>query len=122
MTQLNSETVNAYMQALSHPLKDEIEALRKVIKSADSSIQERIKWNAPSYYTSKDFLTFNHRLQDKVHLIFHHPAIVDIRSSLLEGDYKDRRMVYFKSKEDIAEHQDEFTRIIRNLIAAIDKS
>lgn len=104
------------MQALSHPLKDEIEALRAIIKAVDENIKERIKWNAPSYYTDADFLTFNHRMQEKVHLVFHHADIVKIISPLLEGNYKDRRMVYFKNMDEIKLHRHELERIIRELI------
>ncbi|MBK9014156.1 MAG: DUF1801 domain-containing protein [Saprospiraceae bacterium] len=85
--------VAEYMQNLEHPLKAEIEALRQIIKAANPAISERIKWNAPSYYAKEDFLTFNHRMVDKVHLIFHHAKIAEIDSPILEGDYKDRRMV-----------------------------
>lgn len=112
----DSILVAEYMQKLEHPLKAEIEALRTIIKSANPAISERIKWNAPSYYAKEDFLTFNHRMTDKVHLIFHHAKIVEIHSPILEGDYKDRRMVYFENMEDILTKQVEFTGIINNLI------
>ena len=108
--------VEAYMEQLEHPLKAEIEAVRNIIKNADPEIKERIKWNAPSYYTSADLLTFNHRLQTKVHLIFHHIAIVQIKSALLEGDYKDRRMMYFTGMSDIHAKKAELQRVIREYV------
>lgn len=95
------EIVNDYMSRLQHPLKAEIEAVRVIIKNANSRISERIKWNAPSYYYKEDLVTFNHRATKHVHLVFHHKMIVNIKSDLLEGDYKDRRMVYFVSMNDI---------------------
>ncbi|MCF0062494.1 DUF1801 domain-containing protein [Dyadobacter chenwenxiniae] len=97
----NAEQVAAYMEELQHPLKAEIEAIRSIIKDANPEIKERIKWNAPSYYTTSDLLTFNPRLQTKVHLVFHHIAIVQIASEFLEGDYKDRRMMYFTDMADV---------------------
>ncbi|MCF0048655.1 DUF1801 domain-containing protein [Dyadobacter sp. LJ53] len=97
----NAEQVAAYMEELQHPLKAEIEAIRSIIKDANPEIKERIKWNAPSYYTTTDLLTFNPRLQTKVHLVFHHIAIVQIASEFLEGDYKDRRMMYFTDMADV---------------------
>jgi hypothetical protein len=105
--------VEAYMEQLEHPLKAEIEAVRNIIKNADSEIKERIKWNAPSYYTSADLLTFNHRLQTKVHLIFHHIAIVQIKSALLEGDYKDRRMMYFTDMADVEAKKGDLEEILK---------
>ena len=83
------------MRKLNHSLKDEIEALRTIIKKANPKIAERIKWNAPSYYCKEDLVTFNPRATKHVHLVFHNAVIVKIKSDLLEGNYKDRRMVYF---------------------------
>lgn len=108
--------VEEYMQRLRHPLKGEINALRAVIKGADERIKERIKWNAPSYYCKDDLVTFNHRAQQHVHLVFHHPAIVEIHSPLLEGNYKDRRMAYFTDMKAIHSSQTALQSIIKELI------
>lgn len=116
----DEEKVAAWMDALEHPLKPEIEALRDIIKSADPKVCERIKWNAPSYYYKEDFVTFHPREQKKVHLVFHHPSIASIPSSLLEGDYKDRRMAYFFSMEDIRSKAAELQRIVQKLIGIMD--
>lgn len=118
----DEEKVATWMEALEHPLKPEIEALREAIKSADPKVCERIKWNAPSYYYKEDFVTFHPREQQKVHLVFHHPAIATIPSPLLEGDYKDRRMAYFFSMDDIQSKTDELQRIVRELIGIMDAS
>lgn len=112
--------VAEYMQKLEHPLKAEIEALRGIIKGANPAIAERIKWNAPSYHAhGQDFLTFNHRMTDRVHLIFHHAKIVEIGSPLLEGDYKDRRMVYFENMGAVLAKQAELEGIIQKLLELI---
>ncbi|MFY7908251.1 MAG: DUF1801 domain-containing protein [Emticicia sp.] len=116
----DTEQVTAYMEALEHPLKAEIEALRVIIKETDARILERIKWNAPSYYCKEDFLTFNHRMQDKVHLIFHNDAIPKVSSAILEGDYKDRRMVYFKDMTDVLAKKTELQRVIAELLELIE--
>jgi len=108
--------VAAYMRQLEHPLKAEIAALQQIIKAANPAIAERIKWNAPSYYTTEDFLTFNHRMLDKVHLIFHHVKIAEIKSPILEGDYKDRRMVYFENMDAVLAKQAELESVIHQLI------
>jgi hypothetical protein len=112
----DTEMVAAWMQALKHPLKAEIEALRKIITGADKRIAERIKWNAPSYYATEDLATFNHRMTDRVHLIFHHTQIDSVTSPLFEGDYKGRRMVYFKSLAEIKAGKKEIERILRLLL------
>ena len=119
----DAEKVAEYMRQLNHPLQAEMEAVRTIIKSANSKISERIKWAAPSYYFGKsDLITFNHRAQDRIHLVFHHPAIVLIPSELLEGAYKDRRMAYFYSMEDVEAKRGELTRIVNALVEmAIDQ-
>lgn len=112
----DAEKVEAFMKALKHPLKAEIEAVRNIIKNSNRKIEERIKWNAPSYYATEDLVTFNPRALDKVHLVFHHPSIVKIKSPLLQGDYKDRRMTYFNNMKEIKAHTKELERIINELI------
>lgn len=104
--------VAAYMQALEHPLKEVINEVRKVIMGATPHLKERIKWNAPSYYNQQDLLTIHVKAQQHVHLIFHHIAIVGIDSPLLEGSYKDRRMLYIKDLADLHNKQQELSRIL----------
>ncbi len=108
-----AEQVSDYMHQLQHPLKTEINAVRDIIKNARAGISERIKWNAPSYYyKGVDLVTFHVREMKKVHLVFHNIAIVQVQSDLLEGDYKDRRMVYFQGIEDVEAHKNELERIM----------
>ncbi len=112
--------VNEYMAKLVHPLKDEIQAVREIILAADKNIAERVKWNAPSFYHKEDMVTFNHRTNEHVHLVFHHPHIVNIQSPLLEGDYKDRRMTYLKDMAAVKANKAELTRIIIELVRYLD--
>lgn len=116
-----SEEVELYMKKLVHPLKAEIEALRKIIRNSNTNISERIKWNAPSYYAKEDLVTFNHRDQKRVHLVFHHKEIVNVKSGLLEGDYKDRRMMYFNDMKDVKAKKGELENIMNKLVALVNK-
>lgn len=65
------DDVDVFMASLDHPLKAEIEAVRRAILSADPSIQESIKWNGPSFRTTEFFATFHLRPRDRVQLILH---------------------------------------------------
>jgi hypothetical protein len=116
----DAEIVEEYMTSLHHPLKAEINEIRKIIKNAHPGISERIKWNAPSYYYREDMVTFHPRDQERVHLVFHHKNIVDIDSPLLEGEYKDRRMMYFSSMKEVKEKKAELEGILKALIQYID--
>lgn len=119
--QSDAEKVSEYMTQLDHPLKTEIEAVRNIIKDTDSKISERIKWAAPSYYYKEDLVTFNHRAQDCVHLIFHHPNIEKINSPILEGNYVSRRMTYLRNIDEIEANKAEIERILKQLIAYLDE-
>lgn len=121
----DEEQVANYMKALKHPLKDEMEEIRKIIKGADKRIGERIKWNAPSYFYIQDMVTFGPYRPgspqgNKLLLVFHHPFIVKIKSALLEGDYKDRRLMYFENMKEIKSNKKELVRIIAELMDGIE--
>ena len=118
--QSNSEEVTEFMSKLDYPLKAEVEALRIIIKSADSRLAERIKWNAPSYFSQADLLTFNLHVAKQIRLVFHHAAIVKIQSELLEGNYADRRLMYFSSMEEIISKKVELERILKAYINLAD--
>jgi uncharacterized protein YdhG (YjbR/CyaY superfamily) len=112
-----AEKVANYMEKLEHPLKAEIEAVRTILKSTNANLEERIKWNAPSYHLNEvDLVTFNVRMANKVHLVFHHIAIVGIKSDLLEGDYIDRRMMYFENMADLESKKEELVRVIEEIV------
>lgn len=117
----DEEQVNEYMSKLKGVQKEEMEAVRKLIMKASSKLNERIKWNAPSYFYKQDIVTFGPYKTHKLLLVFHHPAVVKIKSELLQGDYKDRRLVYFKDASDAKKNKNELTRIINEIIKQIDK-
>ena len=116
----DTEKVSQYMQKLEHPMKPEIEAIRAIIKS-NRKISERIKWNAPSYYYKEDLVTFHIRPEKYVLLVFHNKVIPGIKSKLLQGDYKDRRMAYFHNMQEIKTGKRELTKIINTLIKMMDE-
>lgn len=119
--QTDAAIVDAYMHKLSHPLKAAAETLRIIIKKAGKQLSERIKWNAPSYYYKEDILTFNFGDPKCIRIIFHHPSIVKIKSPLLEGNYKDRRIVYIKDAAAVKANKKELETIIKQSIAMVEK-
>jgi uncharacterized protein YdhG (YjbR/CyaY superfamily) len=116
----DAEKIDEYMKAVKR-LKPEIEAVREIIKNTSKEIGERIKWNAPSYYyKGQDMVTFNAWATDQVHLVFHHPAIVKIRSNLLEGDYPTRRMTYFNDMKEVKAKENELKKVMKELLKRIN--
>lgn len=118
----DAEKVADYMQRLNHPLKAEIEAVRVIIKQANTKLSKRIKWNAPSYYYKQDLVTFHLRATRHVHLVFHHIAIVPIQSPLLPGNYKDRRMMYLCNMEEVNTHKTTLQNIMNRLVEMINNN
>ena len=118
----DEEQVKEWMHKLDPEMKPAVESVRKIIKAAGPKLSERIKWNAPSYYYYEDIVTFGPaRAKDKIILVFHHPSIVKIRSDLLQGDYKDRRLVYLNSDKEIKAAKKELERIIKESVQLIEK-
>jgi uncharacterized protein YdhG (YjbR/CyaY superfamily) len=109
--------VDEFLEDLSHPLKAEVEALRSIIKGVDKNIAEEIKWKAPSFnYKGEYLVTFNLREEERIHLVFHNPQISKVKSKLLEGDYKDRRMAYFADMNDIKAKKPVLEKALKDLI------
>ena len=120
-TTSDEEKVNAWMNNLDPKVKVEINAVRKFIKIGSPQLNERIKWNAPSYYYKEDILTFGPYKTQKLLLVFHHPAVINIKSKLLKGTYTNRRLAYFKDKAAAEANKKELTGIINKIITDIDK-
>jgi len=56
-----TKAVDEFMDQLDHAFKAEVQEIRLTILSADATIAEGIKWNAPSYRTTDYFATTNLR-------------------------------------------------------------
>jgi uncharacterized protein YdhG (YjbR/CyaY superfamily) len=112
-----TDKVDEFLANLSHPFKAEVEALRSIIKGVDPNIAEEVKWNAPSFnYKGEYLVTFNLRETERIHLVFHNPKIPEVKHALLEGNYKDRRMMYFADMHEIRAKKNELEKILKQLI------
>ena len=117
-----TDKVEEFLRDLDHPLKAEVQAVRSIVKAVHQDINEEIKWKAPSFnYKGEYLVTFNLRERERIHLVFHNPKIPRVKSRLLEGDYKDRRMAYFANMKEVKAKQAELETIIKQLINFIDE-
>jgi hypothetical protein len=115
--------VNDYMEKLTYPFKTEIERLRNIILNANPKLEERVKWNAPSFYYIKDFAAFNLRAKGYVQIIFiFYDGNMIEDSSLLEGKWKDRREARFYSIDDIEAKKPALEQFINNWIKLIENN
>jgi uncharacterized protein YdhG (YjbR/CyaY superfamily) len=112
-----TDKVDEFLREARHPLTAEVEAVRAIIKGVSRDINEEIKWKAPSFnYKGEYLVTFNLRDTKRIHLVFHNPEIPKVKSKLLEGDYKDRRMLYLANMKDIKAKKSELEKILKQLI------
>ena len=63
--------VDASLQAAKHPRQDELQQIRRLILEASPTIQEGVKWNAPSFRTTDWFATMHLRDPQKLQIVFH---------------------------------------------------
>lgn len=119
---------DAFMAALDHPRKAEIEALRKLVRAADKRIREGVKWNAPSFYIADHFATLKIFPPGKVQVVLHTGAKaksdsatmkVDDPARLLKWAAKDRCVATFASPGDIEAARKAFTAILKQWIAQL---
>lgn len=112
-----TDKVDEFMASLDHPFKAEIQVVRDIIKGVNKGIIEEIKWKAPSFsYKGQYLVTFNLWEMERIHLVFHNPRISEVKSPLLEGNYKDRRMMYFTDMDDIQTKKPALERIVKQLL------
>jgi hypothetical protein len=121
--------VDQFMLAVDHPLKAELQAVRKLILSASPTISEGIKWNAPSFRVHEWFATVNVRGKDGVQLIMHFGAKVNAISTrgvgiddpngLLKWLGKDRATLKFRDMPTIKANGPALVAIVRQWIAHV---
>lgn len=129
------EKVDAYLQAMQHPLKGVVEELRTIILNADSSIGEEIKWNAPAFFYAgpmADFdpkqykrhvTVFNLFKKDCIRLVFPTGASIGDTSGLLSGDYADgRRLATFSSVEEVHSKKQALEQAIKKWLTVLEKN
>jgi uncharacterized protein YdhG (YjbR/CyaY superfamily) len=111
---------------LEHPLKKDIEVVRKVVLGVSPEIREAVKWNAPSFRTTDFFATVNLRAKDAVQLVFHTGAKVKEYAKsgievadpagLLKWLAKDRAAVTLGKGKEIQARRAAFEQLVRDWI------
>jgi len=122
------DDVDGFMRTLKHPLKTEIEVVRRIVLGVGPNVTEGIKWNAPSFRTTEFFATVNLRSVDRLQLILHLGAKVrDDREEVTISDptglvkwlAKDRCSVTLGAGTQLASHRAALEKILRQWIAYV---
>lgn len=124
-----SPAVDDYLATLQHAHKDEIKAVRDVVMSADPSIHEGVKWNAPSFWRGEWFATFHLRAKGGVMLIIHRGAKVQSAEStryvedpegVLQWLTNDRCAVVFENMITVQRKAEPLRAVIRRWVRRMD--
>lgn len=131
MTRLNNDVTN-FLDELNHPLRDEIEYLRKLILTSVKGITENVKWNGPNYcFEEADRITMRIQPPKQIQLIFHRGAkkltqpesrLIDDNSGLLTWKENDRALAAFSSMKEIENAEKELRAVIKKWIEAAKKA
>jgi len=129
-----TEKVNEFMAELNYPLTDVIQYLRKYILSIDKTIGEGIFYNAPVFFYTGTMKPFDPKeykryiagcnlfKKDTLRVIFLRGSSASDPKGILQGDYKDgRRLISFKSIDDVKCVETELREIIKQLVELADK-
>ena len=117
--------VDAFMRVLDHPMKAELEMLRKIFLEVSPRIAEGIKWNSPSFRIEEFFGTVNLR-GGALQVILHQGAKataasksglqIDDPAGLLEWLGKERASVKFADMNTIKKNKKAFQAVLRQWI------
>lgn len=122
-----NKAVDAFMSTLEHPRKAEVERLRALILDTGEDIQERIKWNAPSFGPgTEDRVTFRLAPKGKLQLIFHRGAKVkdsagftfEDKTGLLQWAAKDRAVLELGDADEVKAQTKVIVELVRRWMAA----
>lgn len=120
-------SVADYLAELDHPLRPVVEWLRSTLLAADPALNERIKWNAPSFGPGdEDRITLMLRDADKVRIIFHRGATAEADAGfqftdpngLMEWVNNERGLVVFHSLAEAQAAKAALTQLARAWLAA----
>jgi len=106
-------TVDEFLNDLTDDRRQQVEALRSIIKAVNLELTEHIKWNSPSYILDgEDRITFNMHYPDQTMILVHMGAtrketkkadpIMNDETGLIKWNSDIRGTLAFRSLNDIA--------------------
>lgn len=123
---LQAPVVDTYLDALEHKLKPEVIALRGLIHDAVPGLNERIKWNAPSFGKGDDDrITMRLHPGDRLQLILHRGAKAaaddlfrfEDPAKIISWAAPDRGVISFKDAADLAAKSERLRDILKRWVA-----
>lgn len=126
-TTLSAE-VTTFLNTIDHPLRREIDVLRRTILDASPGLAENVKWNGPNYtFGQQDRVTMKIHPPTMLQLIFHRGAkvmaqpetrLIEDPAGLLVWKGNDRAVASFKSLAEINQARPALDQIVADWLAA----
>jgi uncharacterized protein YdhG (YjbR/CyaY superfamily) len=79
-----SKAVDAWFQRYDNPMKDVVQRIRAIL-GADRRVEERIKWQAPTFTYRGNLASFYPKSKQHASLMFHAGAQIPGKHPRLEG-------------------------------------
>lgn len=119
--------VEEYLQSLVHPLKREIEEVRRIVLGTDREFSEHVKWNAPSFcFHDDDRITFNLHGNGFFRLVLHRGAkakeSINVKryfedvQGLMEWVTNDRATIKFTNIKDVEVKRELLKEVVRRWV------
>lgn len=128
----DSASVSAIIEKLDPEFGKMVEYIREIILASDERIGEQVKWNSPSFFYlgemqpydkkeyKRDIVVLNLRKGNAM-LIFPTGERIKDDSGILTGEYTDgRRMVNFRSLNEVMDHAKDLQNVIRQWLEGVE--
>jgi hypothetical protein len=109
--------VDAWFDALDHPLKELMLRVRKEMLASDRRVGETIKWKSPTFTFDGNIASIDPKAKAHVQLMFHQGAKLPGRHPKLEGGGGTVRYLRFADRADVAAKRDALRAAVAAWIA-----
>lgn len=109
--------VDKFMAELDHPLKAEMEVVRKLILETDERMTETIKWGGPTFMFDGNMATITPRSKKFVNLFFPTGSVLPDRHGILVGDAAQVRTARFADMSEVESKSDALRAVVRDWIS-----
>ncbi|PLR75814.1 hypothetical protein CU633_19035 [Bacillus sp. V3-13] len=121
------QQVEEYLRKLEHPLKREIQEVRRIVLGIDKELSEHVKWNAPSFcFHNEDRVTFNLHGNGFFRLVLHRGAKIkesvnlkryfDDVQGFMEWVAADRATIKFTDIKDVESKSELLKEVVRRWV------
>ena len=108
-----SAEVDAWFEALDHPLKQAMQRVRQVVLQADPRISETVKWQTPTFIYAGNIVSIRPRAKRFVSLMFHRGSEIPGDHPHLEGDAALVRTMKFTDLDAVEGRAPDLESVVR---------